>query len=205
MIRLLDEFSHTLEIEKSRFICTVKKCTDEAQAKAFIQRIKKEHPNATHHCTAYIAYEHNELQRSSDDGEPSGTAGVPMLEALKMSQIKDVCAVVVRYYGGIKLGAGGLIRAYSNSVSTTLKLAPKVRASLVSEYSLQFSYDYIGKIDYLLSEQATIMDKQYQEQVLYTFYSDSDTLIKQIQELTKGKFIPQYSQAKIIEIPYNDL
>ena len=95
-MRLKEDFHHTIVIERSEFICYVRKCLDEAQAKAFIQEIRRLHPEANHHCYAYIAGQHNELQRSNDAGEPSGTAGVPMLESLKLSGLQDCCAVTVR-------------------------------------------------------------------------------------------------------------
>ena len=98
-MRLKEDFHHTIVIERSEFICYVRKCLDEAQAKAFIQEIRRLHPEANHHCYAYIAGQHNELQRSNDAGEPSGTAGVPMLESLKLSGLQDCCAVTVRYFG----------------------------------------------------------------------------------------------------------
>ena len=101
-------------IEKSRFICTLKKVSSEVEAQEFIKSTKKEFWDATHNCSAYII---NDMQqRSSDDGEPSGTAGVPMLEVLRKKNLTGVAAVVTRYFGGIKLGAGGLVRAYTNSV-----------------------------------------------------------------------------------------
>ena len=145
-MRLKEDFHHSIVIERSEFICYLHKCLDEVQAKEFIQQIRRLHPEANHHCYAYIAGQHNELQRSNDAGEPSGTAGVPMLEALKLSGLQDCCAVTVRYFGGIKLGAGGLVRAYSRSVSETVKLAPKVEMVLMDRYTLTFSYDLIGKL-----------------------------------------------------------
>ena len=108
-------------IKGSRFICSLKRVHSEDEAKAFIQAVKKEHWKATHNCSAYLIGDQNEIQRAHDDGEPSGTAGVPMLEVLKKNDLRYVAAVVTRYFGGTKLGAGGLIRAYSRSVSTALK------------------------------------------------------------------------------------
>ena len=109
------------EIKKSRFICHIKRVTTEDEARNFIQDVKKEHYKATHNCSAFILGERSEMKRSSDDGEPSGTAGVPMLGVLENQQLTNVCAVVTRYFGGIKLGAGGLIRAYSSNVALAIK------------------------------------------------------------------------------------
>lgn len=175
------------EIEKSRFICYLNRAFDEEEAKAYILRIKKLHPNATHHCSAFLIGEHSELQRSNDDGEPSGTAGVPMLESLRMNKMNDVVAVVVRYFGGIKLGAGGLIRAYSKSVSEAIKLAPLTDKVLTYKYSLTFSYDLIGKLDYFLAHHDTeILNKEYDERVTYVYRSRSDDLNDAIQEIASG-------------------
>ncbi|GAA6427388.1 YigZ family protein [Dielma fastidiosa] len=187
MSRLKEEFMNEFEIEKSRFICYLNRAFNEEEAKAYILRIKKLHPNATHHCSAFLIGEHSELQRSNDDGEPSGTAGVPMLESLRMNKMNDVVAVVVRYFGGIKLGAGGLIRAYSKSVSEAIKLAPLTDKVLTYKYSLTFSYDLIGKLDYFLAHHDTeILNKEYDERVTYLYRSRSDDLNDAIQEIASG-------------------
>lgn len=198
-MRLKEDFHHTIVIERSEFICYVRKCLDEAQAKAFIQEIRRLHPKANHHCYAYIAGQHNELQRSNDAGEPSGTAGVPMLESLKLSGLQDCCAVTVRYFGGIKLGAGGLVRAYSRSVSETLKLAPKVETILMDRYTLTFSYDLIGKLDYLLKDQADVVTKTYGEQVVYEFLTTIESLPEKIQELTSGRYLCRWLARELVE------
>lgn len=175
------------EIEKSRFICYLNRAFNEEEAKAYILRIKKLHPNATHHCSAFLIGEHSELQRNNDDGEPSGTAGVPMLESLRMNKMNDIVAVVVRYFGGIKLGAGGLIRVYSKSVSEAIKLAPLTDKVLTYKYSLTFSYDLIGKLDYFLAHHDTeILNKEYDERVTYVYRSRSDDLNDAIQEIASG-------------------
>lgn len=111
---------HELEIKRSRFLCALARVADEEAAREFIARRRKEHWSATHNCTAYILGEDGGVQRSSDDGEPAGTAGVPMLEVLRHREMTDTVAVVTRYYGGVKLGAGGLIRAYGNAVSAAV-------------------------------------------------------------------------------------
>ncbi|WP_434350222.1 YigZ family protein [Streptococcus sp. KHUD_014] len=109
------------EIKKSRFICHAKRVYNEEEARDFISAIKKEHYKATHNCSAFIVGERSEIKRTSDDGEPSGTAGVPMLGVLENHNLTNVCVVVTRYFGGIKLGAGGLIRAYAGSVALAVK------------------------------------------------------------------------------------
>mgnify|MGYP001947718773 FL=1 len=111
---------YELEIRKSRFICALARVGDEDAARAFIAERRKEHWNATHNCTAYVLGDDGGVQRSSDDGEPGGTAGVPMLEVLRHRRLTDTVAVVTRYFGGVKLGAGGLIRAYGGAVSAAV-------------------------------------------------------------------------------------
>jgi len=117
-----------IEIKKSRFICSLKRIQSEDEAKAFIQALKKEHWKANHHCSAYVLGENHEIQRSSDDGEPSGTAGVPILEVLKKNDLINMVAVVTRYFGGTKLGAGGLIRASLMNFFSQHPVCPKVPA-----------------------------------------------------------------------------
>lgn len=200
MYRLKEDHVEELEIKKSRFLCYLHKCFQEEDAKAFVQKIKKEHPNATHHCYAFVIGEHNELQRSNDDGEPSGTAGVPMLECLMHNDMQDIAAVTVRYFGGIKLGAGGLIRAYSKSVSNALKSAVITKKEEMQKYTVTFSYDLIGKIDhYLRSNDIMVLDKVYEETVTYTFLSKT-SLEEDFGELTNGSYLPVYLESLIIDI-----
>lgn len=152
------------EIKKSRFLCHLKRVTSEEEAKAFIQGTKKEHWKANHNCSAYLIGEHSEIQRSSDDGEPSGTAGVPMLEVLKKNDLINVCVVVTRYFGGIKLGAGGLIRAYSHAVSHGLQTVGLVMGKLQQEISLDLDYSLLGKLQNSLPE-TTIKETIFTEKV----------------------------------------
>ena len=111
---------HESEINRSRFLCALAPAATEAQAQAFITRVRKEHPAASHHCFAYVIGADASVQKASDDGEPGGTAGVPMLQMLTRREVRYVVAVVTRYYGGVKLGAGGLIRAYGGVVGEAL-------------------------------------------------------------------------------------
>ncbi|MFF2354566.1 YigZ family protein [Kitasatospora sp. NPDC058115] len=112
--------THELEIKKSRFICHLARVADEDEAQAFIAGIRKQYWDARHNCTAFVVGDEQRRERSSDDGEPGGTAGVPMLEVLRRRGVTDTVSVVTRYFGGIKLGAGGLVRAYGSAVSEAL-------------------------------------------------------------------------------------
>lgn len=118
---------NTIEIKRSRFITTLTRVDSPSQARELIDLVKSQHPQARHNCSAYLLMVDglNPIQHSSDDGEPSGTAGLPMLEALRLAEVWNVCTVVTRYFGGILLGASGLTRAYSTSVTQALALAPK--------------------------------------------------------------------------------
>src|SRR5690625_2171584 len=133
-------------IQKSRFIGHIKRTETEEEAQEFIRQIKKEHSQATHNCSAYLIGEYDQIQKANDDGEPSGTAGIPMLEVLKKNELKDTTVVVTRYYGGIKLGAGGLIRAYSKSTSTALQENGIVERQLMKHIAVTVDYHLLGKI-----------------------------------------------------------
>ncbi|MEV7870758.1 YigZ family protein [Streptomyces sp. NPDC088124] len=111
---------HETEVNRSRFLCALGPAATEEEAQEFIARVRKEHPTATHHCFAYVIGADASVQRASDDGEPGGTAGAPMLQMLMRREVRYTVAVVTRYYGGVKLGAGGLIRAYGGAVGEAL-------------------------------------------------------------------------------------
>ena len=161
MFTIVKDFRQEIVIEKSRFICTLKKVHSEAEAQEFIKTIKKEFWDATHNCSAYIVDEM--AQRSSDDGEPSGTAGLPMLEVLRKNKLTNTAAVVTRYFGGIKLGAGGLVRAYTNSVAEAVKATGIAQKVLVSKFSFIYDLNEVGKILNILYQQQLfeIADVEY--------------------------------------------
>lgn len=155
-----------IEIKKSKFICHLFRIDNEKQAREYINQIKKEHYKANHNCSAYLLGENFEIQRSSDDGEPSGTAGVPILEVLKKNELQNTLAIVTRYFGGIKLGAGGLIRAYSTSVSEALDKIGIVEGKLQQILAITISYPQLGKLqNYLENEQITIQEINYLENI----------------------------------------
>ena len=161
MFTIVKDFRQEIVIEKSRFICTLKKVQSEAEAQEFIKTIKKEFWDATHNCSAYIV--DDMAQRSSDDGEPSGTAGLPMLEVLRKNKLTNTVAVVTRYFGGIKLGAGGLVRAYTNSVAEAVKATGIAQKVLVSKFSFIYDLNEVGKILNILYQQQLfeIADVEY--------------------------------------------
>jgi uncharacterized YigZ family protein len=153
-------------IQKSRFIAQADRAESEEQAKAFIQDIKKKHWNATHNCAAYIIGEGNGIQKANDDGEPGGTAGVPMLEVLLKKGLRDTVVVVTRYFGGIKLGAGGLIRAYGRAAAEGVTAAGIVKRSLMRSMATSFDYTWLGKVENALAETPYVLkDTGYTDRV----------------------------------------
>lgn len=161
MYTISKDYRKEIIIEKSRFICTLKKVNSEAEAQEFIKAVKKEFWDATHNCSAYIV--DDLAQRSSDDGEPSGTAGIPMLEVLRKNQLVGTAAVVTRYFGGIKLGAGGLVRAYSGSVAGAVKECGLAQRVLMSRFSFTYDVNSVGRILNILYQQSlfAIADVEY--------------------------------------------
>ena len=163
--------SEQIVIQKSRFIGYVTRAETEEEAKEFIQQIKKKHHDATHNCSAYMIGEHDQIQKAHDDGEPSGTAGVPILNVLKQKGLKDTVVVVTRYFGGIKLGAGGLIRAYSSTTSETLHTTGIVKRQLMRTMNVTADYSLLGKLENELRSSTYIIKKiEYLEHVVIEVY-----------------------------------
>jgi uncharacterized YigZ family protein len=199
--------THEIEIKKSRFICTMARIENEDQAKNIIAKVSKDNAKANHNCFAYMLGDDDHIQRESDNGEPSGTAGVPILEVLKMNQLHNVLAVVTRYFGGIKLGAGGLIRAYSNATSTTIDSLGIVKLVNKQEIKLTIEYNQFDKLKYFL-EQASIpieatnyTDKI--EVVIAVSKQDFEPLITQITNLLSDQFSYKKGEWKMFEVPYS--
>ena len=160
---IVRDFQHEIVIEKSRFICTLKKTATEEEAQDFIKDTKKKYWDATHNCSAYIIGESGMAQRSNDDGEPSGTAGLPMLEVLRKNNLHNVAAVVTRYFGGVKLGAGGLVRAYTSSVASAIEEAGIAEKVLFGYFSFIQDINSAGKTLNLLYQQNlfAVVDVEY--------------------------------------------
>lgn len=138
---------HESEIKRSRFLCALAPAASEEQAQDFVRGVRREHPGATHHCYAYVIGPDGRLHRASDDGEPGGTAGTPMLQVLLGRRVRDTVAVVTRYYGGVQLGAGGLVRAYGGAVSAALDeigTVERVRRTLVT---VTVGHDRAGRLE----------------------------------------------------------
>lgn len=150
-------------IKNSRFITRLVKITKKDEVEDILNNVKKEYPKATHYCYAYIV---NDYKKASDDGEPGGTAGMPILNVLEKEDMTSVIAIVVRYFGGIKLGAGGLVRAYSSSVRDTLKKADKILLIEGVQIKITIPYDRQNELNYILKD-SEIVDKTFTDKVTY--------------------------------------
>lgn len=177
--------------KKSEFIGYAKRCESEEEAKAFVAEIKNKHKQATHNCFAYVIGENMGIQRYSDDGEPQGTAGIPILEVMKKSNVTDCAIVVTRYYGGILLGAGGLTRAYTKGASIALKAGGVVEKVEGVRLLFNIDYDMLGKIQYKCNENNWyIEDTEYTDKVVVHILAEIEKatdIEKEIIEISNGK------------------
>ena len=203
-MRIREEYREEVIINKSRFIACVQCCRTEEQARFYIEQIRKEYSDATHVCTAYQCGENQMIRRSSDNHEPSGTAGVPILEAIRNSELDDVCVCVVRYFGGIKLGAGGLVRAYGGTASEALKEAPKSIDVLYKQYSVTYPYDLSGTLETWLRKNTDVKDFLYDEQVTCLFETNLPHVEEMIRDLSKGISKPELIKEVVRQAPYNE-
>ncbi len=173
--------------KKSRFIATVRPVKTEEEAIEFIESMKKKYWNATHNCSAYVLGEHFQIQRCSDDGEPSGTAGKPMLDVLLGEEIHDVVVVVTRYFGGTLLGTGGLVRAYSSSTKEGLLASKVITKYHGQKLVIETDYTGLGKIQYILGQRGlTILDSIYTDKVELEVLLPEDEIQPVMSAITEG-------------------
>ncbi len=195
------------EIKKSRFICHAKRVYSEEEARDFITAIKKEHYKATHNCSAFIIGERSEIKRTSDDGEPSGTAGVPMLGVLENHNLTNVCVVVTRYFGGIKLGAGGLIRAYAGSVALAVKEIGIIEIKEQAGIAIQMSYTQYQEYSNFLKEHDLMeLETNFTDQVYTMIYVDKEekeNIKAALVEFFNGKVTLTDQGLREVEVPVN--
>ncbi|WP_138204676.1 YigZ family protein [Haloimpatiens lingqiaonensis] len=179
--------------KKSEFIGYVKRVESEEEAKEFIGDIKNMHKQATHNVYAYVIGENMGIQRYSDDGEPQGTAGIPVLEVIKKNNVSDCAVVVTRYFGGILLGAGGLVRAYSKAASMAIQKGGIVEKVKGMPIEVIIDYDMLGKLQYTCEQNAWYIEEIiYTDKVTLLFYFEIDTkeqFEKRIIDITGGKVI----------------
>lgn len=197
--------THEIEIKKSRFICHLYRVTDEADARACIENVRKEHWSANHNCTAWIIGKNQGNQRSSDDGEPSGTAGMPMLEALRRREVTDTLAVVTRYFGGVMLGAGGLIRAYGGVVNNALDAIGITERVPLAVIHVNADYDDAGRIENAIrSRNVNLVDTAYSMDVTFEIVmppADVDAFDTWVQQLTNGTNTAMIVGERFVEVP----
>jgi uncharacterized YigZ family protein len=179
-------------INKSRFIGYAQPVEMEDEATAFVDMIKKKHKDATHNVPVYLIGEKFEVQRYSDDGEPSGTAGVPILSMLKNEGITNIAVVITRYFGGIKLGTGGLVRAYTHAAKIAIEAARVVEKKVYKEMHVTLDYTLHGKFQNFLMNEAHYLIKEtaYQENVITKVYVEPDqceAFSAQVVDMTNGK------------------
>ena len=196
-MRIKEEINDSFIINKSEFITYLQRVETEDEAKEYIDYVKKLHPKATHHCQAFIIDEH--IQRSNDDGEPSGTAGIPMLEVLRKRNMELIVAVVVRYYGGIHLGAGGLIRAYSRGVNDALNAGDIYDVLIMQKFTVTVDYTYSDQINHLLNDY-TIIDTIYDMKVSFIFLNEDNSLSDEIMEITRGSAVIEEHATVEVEV-----
>ena len=195
------------EIKKSRFICHTKRVYNEEEARDFISAIKKEHYKATHNCSAFIVGERSEIKRTSDDGEPSGTAGIPMLGVLENHNLTNVCVVVTRYFGGIKLGAGGLIRAYAGSVALAVKEIGIIEIKEQAGIQIHMTYAQYQEYGNFLKEHNLIeLETNFTDQVDTMIFIDKekkDGIKAELIEFFNGKVTLTDKGLREVEVPVN--
>ena len=195
---------HEIIIQKSRFIAHIKRAETEGEAQEFIQTLKKKYWDATHNCSAYLIGENDHIQKANDDGEPSGTAGVPILEVLKKKKLKDTVVVITRYFGGIKLGAGGLIRAYGKATSEGLETAGIVERRLVQVIHVKIDYTWLGKVEKELRESEYIIKEiHYLDFVEVEVYVNEDQVsvfVDWLIELTNGQANLKKGETDYLEV-----
>lgn len=193
LITVKQNSTKELIIKKSRFISDIYPLKEEQEAKKIIENVRKKNPNANHVVFAYTVGLNREIQRMSDNGEPVGTAGKPVLDAITKNNLINVLITVTRYFGGIKLGAGGLIRAYSQSASQTIENAQLTTLVNYDRLQLTFEYSLIDKLKYFIEKQkAVVMETNYQtkvQAVILVETSDSKNFQKRLIDLFSGRII----------------
>lgn len=203
--RMIKDYAEAVFIEKkSKFISYTKPVLVEEEAIQFLNGIRKKHYDATHNCYAYILGDTGGIQRSSDDGEPSGTAGIPILEVLRKENLTNTIIIVTRYFGGIMLGAGGLIRAYTEGAAGAVKAAGTVLVQPYAVYDLTIDYGFLSKLQYEIPrKQYIIADIQYADTVsmhILTRLEQKEAFPKDIAEWTNGSAACCFSGVEMLKL-----
>ena len=195
---LLTRASDEFIINKSRFIGYGAPAASEEEALGFLADVRSAHKDASHHCYAYIIGANMGVMRYSDDGEPGGTAGMPIIEVMKARQITNACVVVVRYFGGVLLGAGGLTRAYSQGAATAINAAGVGEVSPTRRYLMEVPYPMLGRVEYLLKSLPVIVeDKQFSDAIVMTLIvraRDDKAFLSAVTSGTDGRIEPIFME-----------
>lgn len=186
-------FSAAYEVNKSKFFAHVSRVETEETARDFVQMIRKKYFDATHNCSAWVLGERGDKQKSNDDGEPGGTAGNPILEAIKKNALTNCAIVVTRYFGGIKLGAGGLIRAYSHTAALGIAAAKIVQITLFKKISLTLEYNFLATVEnYLRNKKIRVANSDYADVVtleVLLLPAQVETFLTELNDLTAANFL----------------
>ncbi len=186
-------FGAAYEINKSKFLAHIRHVDDETSAREFVQAVKKKYFDATHNCSAWILGERGDKQKSNDDGEPGGTAGNPILETLKKNSLTDCAAVVTRYFGGIKLGAGGLIRAYSHTAALGVAASKIVEMTAFRKLSLTLEYNFLATVEnFLRNKKIRVANTDYADVVtteVLLLPADVEGFLSELNDLTAANFL----------------
>ena len=197
-------FSAEYEVKKSVFIATVKHVEGEESAREFLQFMRKKYFDATHNCSAWILGETGNLQKSNDDGEPGGTAGNPILETLKKNDLTDTIIVVTRYFGGIKLGAGGLIRAYSHTAALGIDAAKIVRMTTFQKISLTLEYNFLATVEnFLRKKNIRVESSDYADVVTLNILilpAQVENFLVELTDLTAANFLHELNEKILLPI-----
>ncbi len=186
-----------INVKKSQFICSLFPTKTKSESKEIIQRLNAQYSDATHNCTAYIV---SDGEGFDDDGEPGGTAGKPMINVLRKNELHNVTAVVTRYFGGIKLGAGGLVRAYSKSVMEAIGEAEILEIEEYDVYTITFEYSDIKTADAeVRNNNLDVIDKEYSDKVSYSIVSKDNRDLLKIFEKYSGKIVINFKNKQFLE------
>lgn len=196
-------FSAAYEVNKSKFLAHVRHVDSEEAARDFVLLIRKKYFDATHNCSAWILGERGDKQKSNDDGEPGGTAGNPILETIKKNELTDCAIVVTRYFGGIKLGAGGLIRAYSHTAALGIANSKLVRMTTFKRLSLTLEYNFLATVEnYLRNKKIRVANTDYADvvtQELLLLPEQVEPFLLELNDLTAANFL--YEELGEVLIP----
>jgi uncharacterized YigZ family protein len=197
--------SAEIEVDRSRFLCTLVRVADESLARATTDAARKAHWDARHHCSAFRIGPEGEIERSNDDGEPSGTAGAPMLAVLRGREVSDVVAVVTRWFGGVLLGTGGLARAYADAVRTALDEVGTLERRLLEDCSVRIDHAGVGRLQHdLRSRGLTVVGVAYEDQAILRLATPPDAharTVNLLAELTAGEGVVSWNGKLWVDAP----